>query len=565
MKMRTKVLVFAAVALGLVFIMGLEVHLLASRGQRARAWVIGLQQRFDAYHRLHDSAWGYLHALLHARQEGRDTGGVLRAYQERAEKELARLSASLEQEPQPHAEQRARIEALSQAGLRWARRAEEAARTAAADSPTARAEWWQLLHDFEHEVGVTLEAMEQADRRAMEVGMVNWERNVRLAQTGTAALAVAAAVLVLALGLFTVVPLNRSLRTLMKGVERLGQGDFEHPLPERGSDELGTLARAFNRMAGELRDSLREKQRLMRVEAEIAEREFLRYKTLLEQTVSERTAALEASLRALKTTQAQLHFADRLASVGQLAAGVGHEINNPLAYVLSNVRFAHGELSRWREVPTEAARQDLLAALSEAEEGAERVSVIARDLKALARQDDAQDGTVVLGEVVRSASRMANHVIRLRARLALACDGVPEVRGNGARLTQVFLNLLINAAQAIEPGRVGENEIGVAARVGPPGRVTVEVRDTGCGIAAENLGRVFEPFYTTKRPGEGTGLGLSICQELSAAMGGRIQVESVVGRGTTFRLELLTAEAEALPPELTGERAAGPERWRSVG
>jgi len=142
--------------------------------------------------------------------------------------------------------------------------------------------------------------------------------------------------------------------------------------------------------------------------------------------------------------------------------------------------------------------------------------------------------------------------IRHRARLERDIGRLPPVAGNAARLAQVFVNLLVNAAQSIAPGQVSANVIRVSARLGPDRRVTVEVSDTGAGIPAGVLPRVFEPFFTTKPAGQGTGLGLSICRSIVAAAGGTIEVESQPGRGTLARVRLPAAEA--------AEGAGGPER-----
>jgi signal transduction histidine kinase len=186
----------------------------------------------------------------------------------------------------------------------------------------------------------------------------------------------------------------------------------------------------------------------------------------------------------------------------------------------------------------------MLVAIAEAKEGAERVRLIVQDLKTLSRPDDAATGTADLSEVVRSAANIASHEIRRRARLVEECQDLPLVRGNAARLGQVFLNLIINAAHAIPEGRVEDNEIRVVARRETPERITVEVRDTGCGIPPENLERIFDPFFTTKPSGQGTGLGLSLCHNIITAMGGTITVESKVAKGTTFRMTLPVARSE---------------------
>ena len=181
-------------------------------------------------------------------------------------------------------------------------------------------------------------------------------------------------------------PLRYSLQGLIQAAERIGHGDFDVRTHVASRDELGTLGAAVDRMARELRESLEEKQRLSRAEAEASEREAARYHALLEDTVRQRTAELgEANLRLrdslqqLQSTQEQLLSADRLASVGRLAAGVGHEINNPLAYILSNLRYVHQELTELSGVADEQGRQEMLAALSEASEGAERCLLYTSD------------------------------------------------------------------------------------------------------------------------------------------------------------------------------------------
>jgi signal transduction histidine kinase len=229
--------------------------------------------------------------------------------------------------------------------------------------------------------------------------------------------------------------------------------------------------------------------------------------------------------------------------MGRLAAGVGHEINNPLSFILSNLRYALQELRDSGGNLSEEELGEVLSALAEASEGADRVRLIVQDLKTLSRPDDMALGPVDVEAVVRGAAKMARHELRDRARLVEECAGVPLVRANAARLGQVFLNLFINAAHAITPGRAQENEVRVVARVSAPGQVTVEVRDTGSGIPAEHLRRIFDPFFTTKPVGMGTGLGLSVCHRIITAFGGELRVESEPGRGTAFLITLPMAES----------------------
>ncbi|MFP2929245.1 sensor histidine kinase [Pyxidicoccus sp. 3LG] len=282
----------------------------------------------------------------------------------------------------------------------------------------------------------------------------------------------------------------------------------------------------------------------------------------LEDTVRERTAALEAandklsrSLEQLRATQAQLLFADRLIALGRIAAGVGHEINNPLAFILSNLEYIHQELQQ-KEQLSEQDRQEVLEALAETRDGAERIRLIVRDLQTLSRAEDVGTGPSDLAAVLRTAAKMAMHELRHRARLVVECEGLPPVQGNGARLGQVFLNLLLNAAQSIAPGQVEENEVRVVARLALPGRVEVEVRDTGCGISPEHRERIFDPFFTTKSSGVGTGLGLAVCHGIVTALGGTLTVDSEPGQGSTFRVTLPVAGAFAQPPRQQADAAA---------
>jgi CheY-like chemotaxis protein/two-component sensor histidine kinase len=166
-------------------------------------------------------------------------------------------------------------------------------------------------------------------------------------------------------------------------------------------------------------------------------------------------------------------------------------------------------------------------------------------VKLFSRSDDQTSSPVDIGRVVESSVRMAWNEIRHRARLVKDYGDVPLVQGNESRLGQVLLNLLVNAAHAIPEGHADLHEIRVTTKVGGGGRVLVEVADTGCGIPRENLTRIFDPFFTTKPVGVGTGLGLAICHGIVRELGGRLDVESEVGRGTVFRMELPAAPAKS--------------------
>ncbi len=240
-----------------------------------------------------------------------------------------------------------------------------------------------------------------------------------------------------------------------------------------------------------------------------------------------------------KEMQERLLLADRLASMGTLAAGVAHEINNPLSFVITNLALATELISAVAATVDAPKLRESMELLGEVRDGAERVRRIVRDLKVFSRPDDATSGAVDVQKVLESSINMASNEIRHRARLVKDYGPVRMVEGNDAQLGQVFLNLLLNAAQAIPEGSVEENEIRVVTRAGADqGCVVVEVSDTGAGIPAAVLSRVFDPFFTTKPVGMGTGLGLSVCHGIVAKLGGEIEVESTPGAGTTFRVLL---------------------------
>ncbi|WP_083682785.1 sensor histidine kinase [Archangium sp. Cb G35] len=291
--------------------------------------------------------------------------------------------------------------------------------------------------------------------------------------------------------------------------------------------------------------------RLLKAEAEISEREMRHYNALLEETVRQRTceleqanARLQESLKQLQAAQAQLLFADRLATIGQLAAGLGHEINNPLAFIIGNLDYVQQQLVRTAGAATPEEQQEMIEAIADARDGAERVSLIVRDLKVLSHPNDLENGPVDVVTSLRSAVKVAAYELRDRATLVEELVAVPPVNGHKVRLCQVFLNLLVNAAHAISPGQAARNEIRISTRMSSSRSVVVEVSDTGCGIPQENLERIFNPFFTTKPVGVGTGLGLSVCHGIITALGGEISARSEVGRGTTFTVTLPVYEAQ---------------------
>jgi signal transduction histidine kinase len=244
----------------------------------------------------------------------------------------------------------------------------------------------------------------------------------------------------------------------------------------------------------------------------------------------------EAELRAeRRQMQEQLLLSDRLALLGMLAASVAHELNNPLASLMINLEFALSTPpEQWEQLSGRAA-------LSEAAACARLLKDIIRDIKIFSRPEEQRLGPLDLHRVLDSALRMTQNHLFHRARLVKDYGEVPSIHGSEARLGQVFLNLIINAAQAIPEGDNRAHELRVVTRR-EGDSVRVEIHDTGTGISPELRERIFEPFFTTKPQGVGTGLGLFICRRLVTEMGGTIGVESEPGRGSMFWVRLGVAQ-----------------------
>ena len=230
----------------------------------------------------------------------------------------------------------------------------------------------------------------------------------------------------------------------------------------------------------------------------------------------------------------ELIHSQRLESIGTLAAGVAHEISNPLAYIATNLDYIG---SRLDQVDDPSVLREIRRATREALLGADRVRRIVGDLTRFVRRDQNPPAPVDVRSVLDTAISMSWSELHHRARLVRDDGALVLVLADRDRLVQVFLNLLLNAAQAIGDGRAEKNEIRIGTRL-EGDRLAIEVSDTGVGIPQEALGRVFDPFFTTKPAGIGTGLGLSICRTIVTGLGGAIEVESELGAGTTFRVLL---------------------------
>ena len=256
---------------------------------------------------------------------------------------------------------------------------------------------------------------------------------------------------------------------------------------------------------------------------------------------------VQAVNRRLAETQHQLLQSEKMASIGQLAAGVAHEINNPIGYVSSNLSTLSGYVkdlfsllgpsaaaAAGSGVDVEFLREDTVALLGECDEGLSRVKKIVQDLKDFSRVDQAEawaDADLV--DCLTSTLNIVHNEIKYKAVVVKELQPLPAVPCIASQINQVFLNLLVNAGQAIErDGRITLRSGHDAAEV------WLEVQDNGCGIPGDQLDRIFDPFFTTKPVGQGTGLGLSLSYSILRKHHGRVEVRSEVGAGTCFRVVL---------------------------
>jgi len=321
------------------------------------------------------------------------------------------------------------------------------------------------------------------------------------------------------------------LKDLATGAEKVSSGELDHAIPVRSSDEFGRVAGSFNHMTAALNASRREMEQLVQT---------------LELKVAERTKELLAA-------KAEVAQGEKLASIGVLASGIAHELNNPLTGVLT---FTSLMRKKAQEGSEDAEDLDLVIRETK------RCASIIKRLLDFAREKVPVKGFYGLNQVIEDTVRFVERPASLQqVEIKTELDPVlPQAWGDADLIKQVILNLLVNAQQAIE----GKGSITVLTRLlaasagvksaGPvKPMVEVVVTDTGCGIPQANLQRIFDPFFTSKEVGKGTGLGLSVSYGIVKAHGGKINVESVVGTGTTFRIWLPIAPPSNDPLPLEDE------------
>jgi signal transduction histidine kinase len=317
-------------------------------------------------------------------------------------------------------------------------------------------------------------------------------------------------------------------------------------VPIQTRDRVIGVVQVLNRRAGPFSDDDQQLLAALASMGAVAIENARLYENL-EEKVQERTAALTRTLAELRETQTQLVQSEKMAALGNLVAGVAHEINTPLGAVSSNTDLVRRALAKAKEALTDPAQSEkargyLDKAVGMAEisrDACRRIGEIVRSLRNFARLDEAELKPADLHEGLDSTLTLVTHLTKNRIAVQRDYGQLPQVHCHANQLNQVFLNMLVNAAQAIDgPGTITIRTRFVPGHGADAGSAIVEIADTGQGIAPEHLKKIFDPGFTTKGVGVGTGLGLAISYRIVANHQGKIEVESAIGKGTTFRIVL---------------------------
>ncbi len=371
----------------------------------------------------------------------------------------------------------------------------------------------------------------------IELGMSVETVNKDISNAGLAAILLAAlvAIITILVVILTVRAITRPVTELVDATDQIRRGDFSAKVDTDQQDEIGHLARTFNQMMDSLKQSRDEIEQ---------------YNRTLEEKIIERTQQLEDA-------QAQLLQSEKMSAIGQLAAGVAHELNNPLGGILGYAQFTLEKLRKNNpEKPNPKDIKSYIRYVTDIEVQARRCKTIVQNLLRFSRSSRTIEFEQVdVNKAIEETISFVEHQLRIsqvELEVSLTQD-LPIIFGNTGQLQQVFTNLIINGMHASEQG----STISIVSRYSPAlgefgGAVELMFADSGHGIAEENLGKIFEPFFTTKEIGKGTGLGLSVSYGIIKEHGGEISVKSQVGKGTTFTI-VLPVQKTAPTADVLGE------------
>ncbi|MBW2733800.1 MAG: response regulator [Deltaproteobacteria bacterium] len=326
------------------------------------------------------------------------------------------------------------------------------------------------------------------------------------------------------------------------------------------SDDLGLVPKDLGAVFEGLATSEPRAMRLQRADGTSLTCEVISMPVRFEGLASVLVMARDLSGR--QRLEARMMQMDRMISIGTLAAGVTHEINNPLTFVIANLSMISDSNIDLQKLmppkdPLREHTESIASCVEDAIAGSRRIRDIVRDLSTLSRKRQRQEAAVDLPATLESAVKLAWNELRHRCKLVREIENVESIVGDDGRLGQVVINLLVNAAQALPLGHADDNTIFLRAFMRED-KVAIEVEDTGTGIDPALLPRIFEPFMTTKPVGSGTGMGLAICRQIVDEHGGEIQVESELGKGSCFRILLPPMVAD--PEFVDVDEIAKPEQ-----
>ncbi len=332
--------------------------------------------------------------------------------------------------------------------------------------------------------------------------------------------------------------INKPLMDLVSGVQEFGKGNFDYKLKDSGFEEIDKLVDAYNHMSAQLLDLYES----------------------LEKKVEERTKELEEANQKLKETQTMMVHSEKMRSLGELVAGIAHEINNPINFIYGNIMILDNyqkdllalidkytlqessmnpdcvkEINDFKQtIDLDFLKDDIADLIRSCLEGVERTKNIILDLKNFSRMDEMVFSECNIPKEIDTTLNILNN--KIKNRIVVHKDyeeNLPKIEAYGGQINQVFMNILDNAQGAIK----GTGDIFISAKKEGE-NIKIEFKDTGCGIKQENLNKIFEPFFTTKPVGQGTGLGMSIAYRVIEAHNGKISVESEQGVGTKVTILL---------------------------